>query len=129
MSNTVAIAEKKSQSLVSENGSVIFPKNFDALSVRNQKKAIIEAFRDNLIALNDTITAIERLKEDAKNLAQRIKLSKEGKELARLRKELSALDKQHNDIKSGRSWMLRMAAKLEIDIRAELKNLKLIEGE
>jgi hypothetical protein len=120
MSNDTMVA-------VAENGKLIFPKNFDQLSHKRQKQIIVEAFRDNLIAINEAMDEMERLKESARRKAEFIRLSKEGKELARCKSELKRLAQLKNDLCAARAGMLLITKKLGFNVIEELKKMKLIE--
>lgn len=119
MSNTTELA-------IAENGKLVLPKNFDSLSYKRQRAIIVEAFRDNLIAINDVVEQIEAAKLSAKRKADFIRLSKEGKELSRLRNEIKRLVQLKNDLAAARTGMLIITKKLGFDVKEELKNMKLI---
>jgi len=119
-----------SKTTITENGSIVaLPKNFEQLSSRKQRTLIVEAFRDNLITINDTLQQIDNMNAQSKMLAQRIKLSKEGKELARTKRELKSLLNNFKELQSRRMGMLDLAKKLGYEITEELKKMKLIEVE
>ena len=119
-----------SKTTVTENGSIVaLPKNFEQLSMRKQKTLVVEAFRDNLIAINDVLQQTEQIKDASKTLAQRISLSKEGKELARMKKEIKQLGITSKELQSRRMGMLDITKKLGFDLGEELKKMKLIEAE
>ena len=119
-----------SKTTVTENGSIVaLPKNFEQLSMRKQKTLVVEAFRDNLIAINDVLQQTEQIKDASKTLAQRISLSKEGKELARMKKEIKQLGITSKELQSRRMGMLDITKKLGFDLAEELKKMKLIEAE
>lgn len=115
---------------LTEKGVAVLPKNFDSLSVKKQKQAVVESFVQNLMAINNSITRMERTSQEAKNLQELLyKKTVEGRKFIALKKEIAALKKEHADALSGRAWMMRMARDLGFDVSAELKNMKLIEAE
>lgn len=116
-----------SKTTISENGNIVLPKNFDSLSIKKQKALVVEAFRDNLIAINDIIEQLQKTREESKILNQRIKQSKEGRELTKMKKDVKQCANLLQTLEAERMGMLRITKKLGFDITTELKKMKLIE--
>lgn len=119
MSNNTAVAIADRQASL--------PRNFENLPAKRQRQAVVEAFRDNLIAINDAHDEVERLVDAARRKAELIRLSREGKELVRLRSEIKQLQASIRDLAAARQGMLALTKKLGFDVRDELKRMKLID--
>lgn len=105
----------------------VLPRNFETLPAKRQRQAVVEAFRDNLIAINDAHDDVERLIDSARRKSEMIRLSREGKELVKLRSEIKRLQASIRDLAAARQGMLGITKKLGFNVNDEIKNMKLID--
>jgi len=119
-----------STTTIDNTGEVVIaelPGNFDKLSLRKQKEVVVKVFQENLIMLNSFIQQKEDAAKQAKHLASKIKMSKEAKELARLRKDIKQLEGNLMGIKAESAGAMRVCKELGFDVSAEMRKMKLVE--
>ncbi len=118
------------QIAISETGNLVeFPKNFDKLSEKKQRNAIISALQEQQMQIADLFNSEKELSDTYKLLNQRIKQSKEYKSLIDMKKQIKDLMKQRQSALMERQGALKLAAKLGFkDIREDLRQIKQIEG-
>lgn len=124
MSNT---AEISTAVVVGKNGSIL-PKNFDSLSEKKQKGIILSELAEAQSEICNIVDDEERAKQEIKSLQTLLKSSKEFKRLNELKKSNKTSRVRVNQLLSERNGILKVAKKMGLDIKEELKKIKAIES-
>lgn len=115
-----------SQLVVTENGEVKLPGNFDKLSEKKQKSVIIIELQEAEHSFVSVITKHKEVTEKIKRLTYQLSQTKQMQELKALKKEVNEMNKLSQLMLVRVQGMLHLSKKLGFDVTAEMKNFKMI---
>lgn len=123
MSNEVMEISAKA---VSQNGNIL-PKNFNNLSEKRQKNVILSELAEAQSEICNMVDVEEEAKQEIKRINALLKTSKEFKRMTELKKQTKMSKQRVSQLLSERQGILKIASKMGLDLKEELRKLKSIE--
>ena len=112
-------------SVVTQNGNGL-PKNFNNLPEKRQKNIILSELADAQSEICNIVESEEDAKSEVKKITTLLKTSKEFKRIKELKAQSKQSKQRVSQLLSERNGILKIAAKMGLDLKEELKKLKAI---
>lgn len=126
MKDVLEKQSETSQLVVTENGEVKLPGNFEKLSEKKQKSVIITELQEAEHSFVSIITKQKDVTEKIKRLTYQLSQTKQMQELKALKKDVTEMNKLSQLMLVRVQGMIHLSKKLGFDVTAEMKNFKML---
>jgi len=120
------LKQQTSQLVVTEDGEVKLPGNFEKLSEKKQKLVIITELQEAEHSFVSIITKQKDITEKIKRLTYQLSQTKQMLELKALKRDLTEMNKLSQLMLVRVQGMIHLSKKLGFDVTAEMKNFKML---